>query len=84
MPNLSYMGFLDAYYTPPRSKAVGRIRTLVAGVSISIMTSRTREIAFNIICCNSTKSGKWMVRYMGYTSTIEVSDVRSMMRAWTQ
>ncbi|KAK1826721.1 hypothetical protein QBC39DRAFT_242650, partial [Podospora conica] len=43
-----HRGFVDSYYTP-QSKSADRIRTLVSGVRVRIMTQRTLEIAADLV-----------------------------------
>ncbi|KAK6210092.1 hypothetical protein QIS74_11676 [Colletotrichum tabaci] len=47
-PDPCHRGFLDPYYTP-QSKAAGKVRIFCAGVCVRIMTTRTIEIAQDIM-----------------------------------
>ncbi len=78
-------GFLDVCFTP-QSKSAGRVRTLCAGVSIRIMTSKTIEMVKTImsqICSGSGIGfGDWLVRCFGFTCSVTVDDVHKMVNKW--
>lgn len=81
-----HRGFVDSYYTP-QSKSAGRIRTLVAGVGVRIMTTRTLEMASEILKAVVNPIavvGDWIVRCMGYTATVTEEDVSAMVSVWSR
>lgn len=81
-----HRGFVDSYYTP-QSKSAGRIRTLVAGVSVRIMSAKTLQMASELIssidnCISS--AGDWILRCMGYTANIMEEDVQTLVSKWSK
>ncbi|KAI1291210.1 hypothetical protein F5Y03DRAFT_400881 [Xylaria venustula] len=83
-------GILDVCYTP-QTKGGGRIRALAFGTQQRIETSRTREMAEEIISAIVDKRGQmnmavvngdWVLRWYGFTCRVTIDSVYAMVRKW--
>ena len=85
VPKAHHRGFIDVCFTP-QSKGAGRVRMLAFGVSIRIATRRTVTMACKLIstvkCQIGTGFGDWVLRCMGFTTTITIEDVTAIVSAW--
>lgn len=84
MPKREQEAFLDACFNP-QSKVSVKVRALVVGTSIRIMTRRTIEIASRILSVLRFPSGispKRVVRCMGFCCTASETEVRMMVNEW--
>ncbi|KAL9122249.1 MAG: hypothetical protein Q9187_001201 [Circinaria calcarea] len=84
-PKMDHEGFMDPVFTP-QSKSSGKVRALVFGTSIRIMTRRTIEMATKILSVlkfpNGIGAKMWVVRCMGYCCTASEKEVRLMVAEW--
>ncbi len=78
-------GFLDMCFTP-QSKSSGKVRALVMGTSIRIMTKSTIDIACDILSVlkfgNSIGRRDWVVRCMGFCCAVVERDVKRIVDKW--
>jgi len=78
-------GFLDVIVTP-QSKAAGRVRLLVAGTSIRVVTSRTIEMAYELVSGLTHNMGigigPWVLRCMGFCCKITYDEMITIVNRW--
>jgi hypothetical protein len=84
-PKKEMGAFLDVCYTP-QSKASGRVRMLVAGVSIRVRTKRTYEMTYELLSTLTFPMGfgvgDWVVRCCGYCCMATLDDVNRIVKKW--
>lgn len=84
-PKREHEGFMDPVFTP-QSKSSGKVRVMVFGTSIRIMTRRTIEMAVRVLSIlrflNGIGAKMWVVRCMGYCCTASEKEVRLMVAEW--
>lgn len=87
VPKKEHMAFLDSCYTPS-SKASGKVRCLVMGTSVRLMTRRTLQMAYEIISAASVIHPigvrDWVMRCMGYCCMVSEKDVCRMVNKWKE
>jgi hypothetical protein len=84
-PSTETGGFMDVCYTP-QSKASGRVRMLTSGVTIRIRTSRTYEMAYELLSTLTFSMGigfgDWVVRCGGYCCMATFEEVKAIVSKW--